>query len=253
MNALNDDITVEVCLKCKKTKAEHHLETNGCSFPIFMPFHAGGVVVHDTPKPAGRFIATAREIGELVEKKNQAYGDSFAKSGDFLRLLYPGGMRPEQYNDALTLVRIFDKQMRIATAKDALGENPWIDITGYSLLATVRRDEAPEEAGSTPEERCPGCTVLMTAPHLKLCRFLSSSLLETWGANALSDVVSRAIDASTDFHPVHFDFNDVRVFVCGQAESVREIIERYFRDQKDGKKASYPPRERLLHCGAEEQ
>lgn len=84
------------------------------------------------------FETTAKEIGALVAEKNAAYGDSFAKCGEFLRLLYPEGIRPAQYDDALALVRIFDKQMRIATRKDAFGESPYRDIAGYGILGTVK-------------------------------------------------------------------------------------------------------------------
>lgn len=73
-------------------------------------------------------------IGKLVDEKNQAYGDSFNKAGDFLKILYPNGVQPYQYKDMLAIVRVFDKQMRIATNKDAFGENPWNDITGYGIL-----------------------------------------------------------------------------------------------------------------------
>lgn len=83
----------------------------------------------------------ATEIGNLVEEKNRAYGDSFAKTGDFLRLLYPNGIPPEKYGDALCIVRIFDKLKRIATDKDALGESPYRDIAGYALLG-LRMDES---------------------------------------------------------------------------------------------------------------
>ena len=75
-----------------------------------------------------------KEIGELVERKNQAYGDSFAKSGEILRILYPNGMEPDQYDDVLAIARIIDKLFRIATDRDALGERPYEDIAGYSLL-----------------------------------------------------------------------------------------------------------------------
>jgi hypothetical protein len=84
-----------------------------------------------------RLSEIAGEIGKLVEEKNAAYGSSFAKAGDFLRLLYPDGIPPEKYQDALLLVRIFDKQMRIATAKDALGESPYRDIAGYGILGAA--------------------------------------------------------------------------------------------------------------------
>lgn len=80
------------------------------------------------------FVTLANEIGNLVQEKNKAYGNSFASCGDFLRILYPSGIVPAQYGDALCLVRIFDKAMRIATDKDALGESPYRDIAGYALL-----------------------------------------------------------------------------------------------------------------------
>ena len=71
----------------------------------------------------------------MVDEKNAAYGDSFAKAGDFLRLLWPNGIQPDQYQDLLAIVRVFDKLKRIATANDPTGENPWQDILGYALLA----------------------------------------------------------------------------------------------------------------------
>lgn len=80
------------------------------------------------------FVEIATEIGELVTEKNLAYGSSFARAGEFLALLYPAGLRPEQYGDALLLVRMFDKMMRIATDRDALGESPFLDLSGYGIL-----------------------------------------------------------------------------------------------------------------------
>jgi hypothetical protein len=91
------------------------------------------------------FNRIAAEIGALVTEKNAAYGDSFAKCGEFLRLLFPAGIQPEQYDDALALVRIFDKQMRIAARKDAFGESPYRDIAGYGLLG-VAKDEGDTHA-----------------------------------------------------------------------------------------------------------
>ncbi len=87
-----------------------------------------------------------QQIGALTDEKNTAYGSSFAKAGEFLRLLYPDGIQPEQLGDALLLVRIFDKQMRIATDKDALGESPYRDIAGYGLLG-AKQDEERKNKG----------------------------------------------------------------------------------------------------------
>lgn len=82
-----------------------------------------------------------REIGKLVATKQQAYGDSFGKSGDVMRILYPDGIPVDQLDDALTVVRVLDKLFRIATDKDALGESPWRDIAGYALLAVARSEK----------------------------------------------------------------------------------------------------------------
>lgn len=95
-----------------------------------------------------RFKEIGTEIGKLVQEKNEAYGDSFAKSGEILRLLYPDGIKPEQYDDALAVVRVVDKLFRIATRKDAFGESPWRDIAGYGILGT-----AGDESTSTSDER----------------------------------------------------------------------------------------------------
>ena len=75
-----------------------------------------------------------KEIGELVERKNKVYGDSFRKSGEILRILYPNGMETDQYDDVLAIARIIDKLFRIATDRDALSERPYEDIAGYSIL-----------------------------------------------------------------------------------------------------------------------
>ena len=83
------------------------------------------------------YMYKALEVARVVKEKNEAYGSSFSKAGEFLKLLYPEGIQPAQYKDALLLVRIFDKQMRIATDKDAFGENPYQDIQGYGLLGCL--------------------------------------------------------------------------------------------------------------------
>jgi hypothetical protein len=77
------------------------------------------------------------EVADLCREKNLAYGSSFQKTGEFLRLLYPDGIRPEQYVDLGLLFRIFDKQMRIATRKDAFGESPFRDIAGYGMMGAA--------------------------------------------------------------------------------------------------------------------
>ena len=74
-----------------------------------------------------------QRIGELVDVKNDAYGNAFHKSGEFLKVLYPNGIKPEQYKDMLAVVRIFDKLMRIANGNQG-DENAYMDIAGYGIL-----------------------------------------------------------------------------------------------------------------------
>ena len=119
-------------------------------------------------KTTGYYARLGDEIGELVEKKQAAYGNSFGKSGDVMRILYPQGIAPAQMDDALAVVRVVDKLFRIATDKDALGESPWRDIAGYGLLGARRcrrgdqvsayaeNQGAEEHDREKREEKCPG-------------------------------------------------------------------------------------------------
>jgi dihydrofolate reductase len=87
------------------------------------------------------FEELAGDIGKLVSSKNKAYGSAFDKADQFLRVLYPNGVKPEQFGDMLCVVRIFDKLMRISTndkgTQEGL-EDAYGDITGYGLLGLRR-------------------------------------------------------------------------------------------------------------------
>jgi len=86
-----------------------------------------------------KYETKGTEIGRLVDTKNAAYGDSFSKSGEIMRILYPDGISASQMDDALTVIRIIDKLFRIATDKDAMGESPFADIAGYGILGSSRK------------------------------------------------------------------------------------------------------------------
>lgn len=96
--------------------------------------------MNPTTKAPKRFEQLGAEIGRLVESKQQAYGDSFGKSGKVLALLYPDGIPLAKLDDALTVVRVVDKLFRVATDRDSLGESPWRDVAGYALLAAQRTE-----------------------------------------------------------------------------------------------------------------
>lgn len=90
----------------------------------------------------GKYEDMGKEIGELTQLKNVAYGDSFDRCGDILQLLFPEGIKPAQYRDALGVVRVIDKLFRIANRKNAFGESPWKDIAGYGILGAAHDDGA---------------------------------------------------------------------------------------------------------------
>lgn len=96
----------------------------------------------DAAPPASEFERVAAEIGHLVAVKNEKYGNSHGNAGAILKVLYPDGVKPEQYDDMTTVVRILDKLQRIATDKDAFGESPYADIAGYGILGVVRSGKA---------------------------------------------------------------------------------------------------------------
>lgn len=76
-------------------------------------------------------------IGELVDEKQEQYGNSFGRAGEILQILYPGLINPEQYKDMLAVVRIIDKLFRIANG-DQGSESAYQDIAGYGLLGAGR-------------------------------------------------------------------------------------------------------------------
>lgn len=100
------------------------------------------------------------ELGKIVAAKNAAYGSSFARAGEILKVLYPEGIPIEIYEDAALTIRVLDKLSRIATDKQAFGESPWLDIAGYGLIGSARHDEqqrvwdegVPEDAQAEYDE-----------------------------------------------------------------------------------------------------
>jgi len=106
----------------------------------------------------GKFKDVGTTIGTVVDEKNKVYGNSFAESEQYLKLLYPNGIKPEQYKDLITLLRVWDKIKRVATKKDALGENPFADIAGYAILAIA------DDLDTT--EKCNNFYKNLNLPHL---------------------------------------------------------------------------------------
>ena len=88
------------------------------------------------------FAEIGEEVGKLVHDKRLAYGDSFGRSGECLRQMFPEGIKPNQYDDLLTIARILDKLFRIASDPTAFDENPYQDIVGYGLMGMNRHNSS---------------------------------------------------------------------------------------------------------------
>jgi len=95
----------------------------------------------------------ASDLADLIEKKNKAYGNAFAKTTEILKQLYPNGIKVEQYSDIHVIVRVLDKLSRIANNNDPFGESPYQDIAGYSLLALNNKDMNKTKANTKPPKK----------------------------------------------------------------------------------------------------
>jgi hypothetical protein len=91
------------------------------------------------------------EIGQLVNKKQKAYGDSISKAYKLMQVYlenYDNGddtytIPKSLLKHILLQVRIIDKQNRIFNNPDGdlMEENPYADTVGYSLLGMRMCDE----------------------------------------------------------------------------------------------------------------
>jgi len=98
------------------------------------------------------FANIGNKVGKLVSDKQRAYGDSFGRSGECLRQMFPEGIKPNQYDDLLTIARILDKLFRIANNPTAFDENPYQDIVGYGLLGMKRHNSCKDKDLDTHAE-----------------------------------------------------------------------------------------------------
>lgn len=120
------DYTGKICLKETDLPYPHYWRTTRFE------------LVKASPSPSSKFYEEAARIADLVSQKQAKYGDSFGKSGEVMKILYPNGIPLDQFDKALTVVRILDKLFRVATNNDPGGENPFQDIAGYALLELVK-------------------------------------------------------------------------------------------------------------------
>lgn len=79
-----------------------------------------------------------QEIGKIVDSKQAQYGDMISAMGPILRILYPSGISPAQYDDLALVVRIMDKVGRITRGNGKGNESPYLDLAGYGLLGDAQ-------------------------------------------------------------------------------------------------------------------
>ena len=127
--------------------------SNQKNWGVNQAFGPGSLVQIDTPEDWKEFVAAAPkptedfaqavdDVAALVKKKNAAYGNSFGTAGEALKILYPDGVKPEQYAEALLVTRIWDKLKRLATNNDPFGESPFVDIAGYAMCGITLHKKA---------------------------------------------------------------------------------------------------------------
>lgn len=85
-----------------------------------------------------KFKKITDDLATILSIKDEAYGNAFDKTTHILSLLYPNGIKVEQYKDLHVIIRMLDKISRIARDNDPLGESPYMDIAGYSILSLAR-------------------------------------------------------------------------------------------------------------------
>lgn len=85
-----------------------------------------------------KFKKITDDLAQILSIKDEAYGNAFDKTTQILSLLYPNGIKVEQYKDLHVIIRMLDKISRIARDNDPLGESPYMDIAGYSVLSLAR-------------------------------------------------------------------------------------------------------------------
>ena len=101
--------------------------------------------------PKHDYEKLGKDLGHLITEKQMAYGDSYGKSGEVLKQLFPNGIPKESYTDALAIVRIVDKLFRIATDPTWGDESPWKDIAGYALLRYADTEGSCKKEEKKPE------------------------------------------------------------------------------------------------------
>lgn len=92
--------------------------------------------------PDGHSPTCTHDVGLLVASKQVQYGDAVTRTAEVLRVLYPDGIRLDQYADVFLVTRVVDKLSRISSRSPGGlgrgGESPYNDIAGYGILGVAK-------------------------------------------------------------------------------------------------------------------
>ena len=73
-------------------------------------------------------------VGLMTDRKNAALHNVLNRSGEMIRILYPHGIRTDQYGDFLILNRIIDNMCQIPSGGPALAQEAWLEIACFALM-----------------------------------------------------------------------------------------------------------------------
>lgn len=135
------------------------------------------------------------EIGGLLNKKQEAYGNSFNEIPAVLKMLWPKGVPVDALDHVLTIARMLDKIWRVARQNDPFGESPYADIAGYALLAEQREKEKGltsldlRDIAASSTTMIPQMVMRINSFHAAKRMFPNLLLITSVQADVMGDVV----------------------------------------------------------------
>jgi hypothetical protein len=79
-----------------------------------------------------RFKEKALEVAEMLERKSEEYDAPYDSDNEFLKIMYPDGVPPNQYSNMVLCLRLYDTLKKLTKT----GDTKYIEyIAGYGILA----------------------------------------------------------------------------------------------------------------------
>jgi hypothetical protein len=113
----------------------------------------------ESPAKPSVFLKIAQDVAVMLVDKNESYGNSYAKVGELMKILFPNGVPIDRMQEALVITRVLDKLGRLANSPEAFGESPWRDIAGYAILQLALWEGTIEPNFRIIVPTCPGIEI----------------------------------------------------------------------------------------------